>query len=137
MIVLLWNNNGYGEIKTYMISRQIHPIGVDIFTPDFQMIGKGFGCEVVKLKNPGDLPGLMREATKRKTATIIEIDEDDYVANCRALIGAAQAPSGAIFAFWISIAWRAAAAASSPCATCTVGKANLMPLASNAFLIMA
>ena len=81
VIVLLWNNNGYGEIKTYMVSRQIHPIGVDIFTPDFQMIGKGFGCEVVKLKNPGDLPGLMREATKRKTATIIEIDEDDYVAN--------------------------------------------------------
>jgi acetolactate synthase I/II/III large subunit len=81
VIVLLWNNNGYGEIKTYMVSRQIHPIGVDIFTPDFQMIGKGFGCEVVKLKNPGDLPGLLREATKRKTATVIEIDEDDYVAN--------------------------------------------------------
>jgi acetolactate synthase-1/2/3 large subunit len=81
VIVLLWNNNGYGEIKTYMVSRQIHPIGVDIFTPDFQMIGKGFGCEVVKLKNPGDLPSLLRQATTRKTATIIEIDENDYVAN--------------------------------------------------------
>jgi acetolactate synthase-1/2/3 large subunit len=81
VIVLLWNNNGYGEIKSYMVSRQIHPIGVDIFTPDFQMLGKGFGCEVAKLKAPGDLPRLLREATKRKTATIIEIDENDYVAN--------------------------------------------------------
>jgi acetolactate synthase I/II/III large subunit len=81
VVVLLWNNNGYGEIKTYMVSRQIHPIGVDIFTPDFQMIGKGFGCEVFKLKHPSDLPRLLREATKRKTATIIEIDENDYVAN--------------------------------------------------------
>jgi acetolactate synthase-1/2/3 large subunit len=81
VIVLLWNNNGYGEIKSYMVSRQIHPIGVDIFTPDFQMLGKGFGCEAVKLKSPGDLPRLLREATTRKTATIIEIDENDYVAN--------------------------------------------------------
>jgi acetolactate synthase-1/2/3 large subunit len=81
VIVLLWNNNGYGEIKTYMISRQIHPIGVDIFTPDFQMLAKGFGCEAVKLKKPSDLPGLLRKAAKRKTATIIEIDETDYVAS--------------------------------------------------------
>ncbi len=81
VIVLLWNNNGYGEIKTYMVSRQIHPIGVDIFTPDFQLLAKGFGCEAVKLKAPGDLPRLLREATTRKTATIIEIDEADYVAN--------------------------------------------------------
>ncbi len=80
VIVLLWNNNGYGEIKTYMMSRQIHPIGVDIYTPDFQMIAKGFGCEAVRLKKPSDLPGLLRKATKRKTATIIEIDETDYVA---------------------------------------------------------
>jgi acetolactate synthase-1/2/3 large subunit len=81
VIVLLWNNNGYGEIKTYMISRQIHPIGVDIFTPDFQMLAKGFGCEAVRLKKPSDLPGLLRKAAKRKTATVIEIDETDYVAN--------------------------------------------------------
>jgi len=81
VIVLLWNNNGYGEIKTYMISRQIHPIGVDIFTPDFQMLAKGFGCEAVKLKKPSDLAAQLRKAAKRKTATIIEIDETDYVAN--------------------------------------------------------
>lgn len=81
VIVLLWNNNGYGEIKTYMTSRQIHPIGVDIFTPDFQTLAKGFGCEAVKLKKPSDLPGLLRQAVRRNTATIIEIEENDYVAN--------------------------------------------------------
>ncbi len=81
VIVLLWNNNGYGEIKSYMIARQIHPIGVDIYTPDFQMLAKGFGCEAVRLKNPADLPALLRDAAGRRTATIIEIDEADYVAN--------------------------------------------------------
>ena len=83
VIVLLWNNNGYGEIKSYMVARQIHPIGVDIFTPDFQMLAKGFGCEAVKLKEPSALPALLRTAAARKTATIIEIDEDDYVASYR------------------------------------------------------
>ncbi|HET6619411.1 MAG TPA: 5-guanidino-2-oxopentanoate decarboxylase [Dongiaceae bacterium] len=81
VIVLLWNNNGYGEIKSYMVARQIHPIGVDIFTPDFQMLAKGFGCEAVKLKQASDLPALLRAAAARRTATVIEIDEDDYVAN--------------------------------------------------------
>ena len=83
MIVLLWNNNGYGEIKNYMISKQIHPIGVDIWTPDFQMLAKGFGCEAVRLKDPAALPKLLREARQRKTVTVIEIDEADYVANYR------------------------------------------------------
>jgi acetolactate synthase I/II/III large subunit len=81
VIILLWNNNGYGEIKSYMVARQIQPIGVDIFTPDFQMLAKGFGCEAVKLRQPSELPALLRAATRRKTATIIEIDESDYVAN--------------------------------------------------------
>jgi acetolactate synthase-1/2/3 large subunit len=80
VIILLWNNNGYGEIKTYMVARQIHPIGVDIYTPDFQLIGKGFGCETLKLKNAADLPAQLRAAAARKKPTIIEIDEGDYVA---------------------------------------------------------
>ena len=33
--ILLWNNQGYGEIKTYMADRDIPQIGVDIYTPDF------------------------------------------------------------------------------------------------------
>ena len=81
VIIVLWNNYGYGEIKTYMASRQIHPIGVDIFTPDFQVLARGFGCEAVKLKTPSDLPGLLHKAASRKTATIIEIEENDYIAN--------------------------------------------------------
>jgi len=80
VIVLLWNNQGYGEIKSYMISKQIQPIGVDIFTPDFQLLAKAFGCEAVKLSDPADLPALLHAARARKAPTIIEIDEQDYVA---------------------------------------------------------
>ena len=40
ILVLLWNNYGYGEIKKYMIERQIATIGVDIRTPDFLKIAE-------------------------------------------------------------------------------------------------
>jgi acetolactate synthase-1/2/3 large subunit len=80
VILLLWNNRGYGEIKSYMISKQIQPIGVDIFTPDFQLLAKGFGCEAVKLGDPAELPALLRAARERRSPTLIEIDEQNYVA---------------------------------------------------------
>lgn len=83
IVILLWNNNGYGEIKNYMISKQIQPIGVDIWTPDFQVLAKGFGCAAVKLKSPADLPAELRAAVARNCPTIIEIDEADYVATYR------------------------------------------------------
>ena len=50
VIVLLWNNHGYGEIKTYMVERGIPPIGVDIYTPDLVAIARAYGCAA----RPGD-----------------------------------------------------------------------------------
>jgi acetolactate synthase-1/2/3 large subunit len=32
IIVLVWNNRGYGEIKTYMEERGVPPEGVDLAT---------------------------------------------------------------------------------------------------------
>jgi acetolactate synthase-1/2/3 large subunit len=61
-----------------MVNRQIHPIGVDIYTPDFQMLAKGFGCEAVKVTKLTDLPSALQAAAKRKTATVIELMEEDF-----------------------------------------------------------
>ena len=44
VIVLLWNNQGYEEIKKYMVNRAIEPVGVDIYTPDFIGVAKALGC---------------------------------------------------------------------------------------------
>ena len=84
LIVLLWNNRGYGEIKTYMVSRGIEPIGVDIYTPDFLTIARGFGCEAEKLEDPRDLPAKLKAAALRDRPTVIEIDEAAYVAGVAA-----------------------------------------------------
>jgi len=76
LIVLLWNNGGYGEIKTYMVERQIAPIGVDIFTPDFLAIAKGFGCHARRPDSFDQLGQELEAANKRNLPTVIEIRAD-------------------------------------------------------------
>ncbi|MEM7059795.1 MAG: 5-guanidino-2-oxopentanoate decarboxylase [Pseudomonadota bacterium] len=75
LILLVWNNQGYGEIKDYMVDRQINPVGVDLHTPDFVAIGKAYGAKALHLENLADLPGLLTEAATRHGPTLIEIDD--------------------------------------------------------------
>jgi acetolactate synthase-1/2/3 large subunit len=76
VIVLLWNNQGYGEIKTYMAEKDIPQIGVDIFTPDFVAIAKGFGCAAERADSLDHLREALETAAKRAVPTLIEIRED-------------------------------------------------------------
>jgi acetolactate synthase-1/2/3 large subunit len=66
--ILIWNNQGYGEIKQYMVDRDIPQIGVDIYTPDFQTIAKGFGCNALKAESIAHLKDALR-ITSRARAT--------------------------------------------------------------------
>ncbi|MFO1047812.1 MAG: thiamine pyrophosphate-dependent enzyme [Geminicoccaceae bacterium] len=73
--ILLWNNRGYGEIKQYMLDRDIPTIGVDIHTPDFQTIARGFGCHAVRLDSAAQLREELRKAHAARRPTVIEIDD--------------------------------------------------------------
>ena len=75
MPILVWNNRGYGEIKKYMIERGIPQIGVDIYTPDFLAIARGFGCRAVSAESLTHLQDQLRLAHRAKGPTLIEIDE--------------------------------------------------------------
>ena len=75
IIVLVWNNRGYGEIKTYMQDRGIPPEGVDLHTPDFCMIARAYGWTAERLEERDSLTGLLQEAEGRAGPTLIEIDE--------------------------------------------------------------
>ena len=72
IVVLLWNNYGYGEIKGYMQRRDITPIGVDIYTPDFIAIARGFGCVAERALDMGHLARLL-EGAPNDRPLIIEI----------------------------------------------------------------
>jgi acetolactate synthase-1/2/3 large subunit len=80
VIVLLWNNLGYGEIKRYMQQRDIALVGVDIYTPDFQQIAAGFGCAAVRVENLAALTTELARAQGRRVPTVIEIDEGQWLA---------------------------------------------------------
>ena len=79
VIVVLWNNFSHGEIKSYMLSRGIAPVGVDLFTPDFQTLARAFDCHALRLGSPGELPAALRAAAAQDKPTVIEIDEKAYL----------------------------------------------------------
>jgi len=74
IIVLVWNNQGYGEIKRYMQRRDITPLGVDIYTPDFIAIARGFGCAAERARDYSHLQALLRAAPDDRPL-LIEINE--------------------------------------------------------------
>jgi acetolactate synthase I/II/III large subunit len=76
IIVLLWNNRGYGEIKRYMQNRAIELIGVDIYTPDFRLLASGFGCEYDRAQSFEHLRDLLQKATDARRPSVIEVNED-------------------------------------------------------------
>jgi len=80
VIVLLWNNFGYGEIRKYMDQRDISPVGVDIYTPDFIALAKAFGCEAARADDPQALDTQLRKAISRELPTVIEVREADWFA---------------------------------------------------------
>ena len=74
--VLLWNNDGYGEIKRYMQERGIPTIGVDIYTPDLLAIARGFGCGAERASSLANLRELLLGAARADRPTVIEVRED-------------------------------------------------------------
>ncbi|ATN13511.1 hypothetical protein CRN80_29555 [Pseudomonas sp. FDAARGOS_380] len=75
VIVLLWNNQGYEEIKKYMVNRDIEPVGVDIYTPDFIGVAKALGCAAQSVHGIEALRTALRAAADRQGPTLIEIDQ--------------------------------------------------------------
>ena len=75
MAILLWNNRGYGEIKSYMRNRGIPEIGVDILTPDFQAIARGFGLRAARAATLDELVELLAEAVAGPGPMLVEVDE--------------------------------------------------------------
>jgi len=74
--ILVWNNNGYGEIKKYMVDRDIPLIGVDIYTPDFIAIAKGFGCAAEKISSKAEFIEALQSACSASTPTLIDVPEE-------------------------------------------------------------
>jgi acetolactate synthase-1/2/3 large subunit len=55
VVFVVWNNSGYREIETSMVSAEITPIGVKPSAPDFCTIAKAFGLPSRLVSDPAGL----------------------------------------------------------------------------------
>jgi acetolactate synthase-1/2/3 large subunit len=83
IIVLLWNNQGYEEIKKYMVNRAIEPVGVDIYTPDFVGVAKAFGCAAQAVSGVDELTAALQAAQARPGPSFIEVDQQIWMDGMR------------------------------------------------------
>jgi acetolactate synthase I/II/III large subunit len=59
-----------------MAEKGIQPIGVDLWTPDFLAIAKGYGCAAERATSLEHLRALLDDARARDVPSLIEIRED-------------------------------------------------------------
>ncbi|GED23258.1 5-guanidino-2-oxopentanoate decarboxylase [Halomonas halmophila] len=55
LVILLWHNQGYEEIRRFMDDAGVERLGVDLRSPDFQMLAAGFGCAATRVATPDEL----------------------------------------------------------------------------------
>ena len=80
LIILLWNNQGYGEIRRYMEKGGLPLIGVNIKTPNFEPLAAGFGAGYRRITAKQQLIDALEKDTKGKQPIIYEVDEaDDFL----------------------------------------------------------
>ena len=76
IILVVWNNRGYGEIKSCMTEKGIPHVGVDLHTPDFVALAAGFGCEAVRPRGLDELTEALADARDRQVPTVVDLDEE-------------------------------------------------------------
>lgn len=80
LIVLLWNNQGYGEIRRYMEEGGLPLIGVNIKTPNFEPLAAGFGAGYRRIIDKQQLLDALQKDINGKQPFIYEVDEaDDFL----------------------------------------------------------
>ncbi len=78
LAIVMWNNDGYGQIRDGMIQRGIPEIGVTLKNPDHHMLAKAMGCRSLRADTPAALTNALREAFKAPCPTLIEVRQDSF-----------------------------------------------------------
>ncbi len=79
VVVIVWNNNGYREIKQGMVASDITPVGVDISPPDFIAAARAMGCAAGRPNNLVALKLALQSAAKRSVPTLLELDQSLFI----------------------------------------------------------
>lgn len=77
VIFLVWNNDGYQEIESFMVENGITPEGVRPSAPDFLLVAKAYGLPAWRLKDVAELGETLKRARSAGGPALIEIHQTD------------------------------------------------------------
>jgi len=79
ILLLIWNNRCYGEIRDYMAARDIPLLGVDIHTPDFSALAAAYQVPWQRARNLDELAGLLKGLQDSQEPQVIELSAADFL----------------------------------------------------------
>ena len=74
--IVLWNNDGLGEIRDNMVARGIPEIGVNPRNPDYVALAEAFGARATRPDSLDAFKAALNEAFAADGPTLIEMRED-------------------------------------------------------------
>lgn len=74
--IILWNNDGLGQIRDDMIMKGIPQIGVSPVNPDYLKLAESFGCHATTPDSLESLQTAISEAFVANAPTLIEVRQD-------------------------------------------------------------
>lgn len=72
VIVIVWNNYSYGEIRDYMNAVAIDPIGVDPQCPDYGLLARAMGAGYLRAEALDDIRSCLGEAARMGRPVLVE-----------------------------------------------------------------
>lgn len=76
--VIVWNNDGYGEIKSSMIEAGVAPTAVDLKPPDLRLLSQAYELEYRHVRDGNALQGVLAQFAAGRKPLIIEIDAASF-----------------------------------------------------------
>ncbi|NWN82145.1 MAG: 5-guanidino-2-oxopentanoate decarboxylase [Halomonas sp.] len=72
--VVIWNNDGYDEIRRYMSMSEVPHLGVDLAAPDFKAQAASYSCRYRCVGSPASLGQALAELGADDSPLLIEVD---------------------------------------------------------------
>lgn len=76
VVVLVWKNRGYQEIRSLMSEKGIPSEGFGIEVPDFVALARGLGCQAAVARDGEELSRLLAQYWQLDVPLVIEVDEE-------------------------------------------------------------
>ena len=76
VVVLVWRNRGYEEIRFLMEEKGIPSEGFGIDSPDYVRLAQAFGCQAAVARDGNELSRLLAESSGLDVPLVIEVDEE-------------------------------------------------------------